>query len=98
MRFEVDTDQVGLAARSMDDLITRIDAQRKRMMAAIDIMNGMWVGSAHDAFLAQFQKDNLSMIDLIDLLKQMSGKYTGAKNAYESCENSAINTIAAVQV
>ena len=98
MRFEVDTTQVGQAVHSMDDLIKQISDQRKKMMTAIDEMNGMWIGSAHDAFLAQFQKDNQSMIELISLLKQMSGKYSEARTAYDTCEASAVNTIAAIQV
>ena len=98
MRFEVDTGRVGSTARSAKDLLTEISNERKNMFGAVEALNGMWVGEAHDTFTAQCAADNREMQTLVTELLEIAEKYSSAGKAYENCESSALEMIAALQV
>lgn len=98
MKFEVDTNRVGMTATRMQELINTVANNRKSMMDAVSSLNGMWVGEAHDAFVAQFQRDNSDMITLIQELEAITELFLDAKHAYEDCENSAKEMISSLQI
>ncbi|MBR2583726.1 MAG: WXG100 family type VII secretion target [Oscillospiraceae bacterium] len=98
MRFEVDTTQVSRTVTKMTDLIQNVADERSRMMGAVESLSGMWVGEAHDAFVAQVGVDNAEMQSLIQDLQGIADKFDQARIAYEDCESKAMETIAAISI
>ena len=98
MRFEVDTTQVSRTVTKMTDLINNISDGRGRLMGAVETLSGMWVGEAHDAFVAQVGVDNAEMQSLVADLKGIADKFDQARIAYEECETNAMDTIAAISI
>ena len=44
--------------QSYQETLNQISQNREKMYQALESLNGMWQGSAHDAFTAQYQSDN----------------------------------------
>lgn len=82
----------------MTDLIQNVADERSRMMGAVESLSGMWVGEAHDAFVAQVGVDNAEMQSLIQDLQGIADKFDQARIAYEDCESKAMETIAAISI
>ncbi|MBR0208930.1 MAG: WXG100 family type VII secretion target [Oscillospiraceae bacterium] len=98
MRFEVDTTQVGRTVTRMTDLIHNLADEKGRLMNEVESLSGMWVGEAHDAFVAQVGVDNAEMQSLIQDLQGIADKFDQARIAYEDCETKALDTIAAISI
>lgn len=98
MRFEVDTAQVSQSVTKMTELIRSIADEKRRMLNEVEALSGMWVGEAHDAFVAQVGTDNAEMQSLILDLAVIADKFDQARAAYEDCENKAMETIAAISI
>ena len=98
MRFEVDTNQVGQTVTKMTELIRNIDNEKTQMMGAIETLNGMWVGEAHDIFVAQVQADDAELKQLVVDLTAIAERFDNARKAYDNCESKAMETIASIMV
>ena len=98
MRFEVETSRVSGAVNRARELLENISAERESMFKAVEGLNGMWAGEAHDAFVAQCGVDNEEMLALVWELQQVVNKISDARQAYETCESSAVEMVAALQV
>lgn len=98
MRFEVDTAQVSRSVTKMTELIRSIADEKRRMLNEVEALSGMWVGEAHDAFVAQVGTDDAEMQSLILDLAVIADKFDQARAAYEDCENKAMETIAAISI
>ena len=98
MRFEVDTDRVAQTTARMTDLIQNIANEKTQMMGAVQSLSGMWVGEAHDAFVAQVQIDDTELNQLVQDLEGIAERFDQARRAYDKCENKAMDTIAAITV
>lgn len=98
MKFEVDTNQVSRTVTQMTELIQKIADEKTHMMNEINTLNGMWVGEAHDVFVAQAQTDDNQMQEFIQHLYRIAERFDQAKIAYETCERSAVETIAAISI
>lgn len=89
MKFEVDTNQLAAAVRSLQDDLNGISDQRAKMYSSIRALDGMWMGASHDAFLAQYESDNEMMVELIRDLSAVFGNFGTARDNYDTCEESA---------
>ena len=98
MRFEVDTNQVSQTVTKMTELIHNISSEKSQMMNAVGSLSSMWVGEAHDAFVAQVQVDDAELQSLVEDLNAIADRFDQARIAYDNCENKAMETIAAISV
>ena len=65
MKFEVETGQVSATVSRLQSALDNVSSERERMFQAIEALNGMWVGQAHDAYEAQSNTDNMMVISAI---------------------------------
>ena len=98
MKFEVDTNQLGTAVRSMLDALSEISNQRITMYSAIKTLDGMWVGESHDVFLAQYENDNEMMASLIQDLNTVVGNFGTARENYDACEESVKDLVRQISI
>lgn len=98
MRFEVETGRVSAAVTRARELLADISSERGQMFQAIEELNGMWAGEAHDVFVAQCAADNESMMALVSELQTIVEKISAARQTYETCESNAVEMVASLQV
>lgn len=89
MKFEVDTNQLSTTVKSLQDALNEISDNRIKMYSAIEALDGMWMGQAHDAFLTQYENDNEMLIALIQDIDTVFENYGIARKNYDDCEESA---------
>lgn len=98
MKFDVETGQVNTMVQSYQETLNQISQNREKMYQALESLNGMWQGSAHDAFIAQYQSDNQEMQQLIRELQRVAENISKARAEYDTCEQNVKSEIAAIQI
>ena len=98
MKFEVDTGQVNTAVSRMQELLNEISGERTAMFSAMQSLDGMWVGEAHDAFVTQYSADNEIVLQVINSIQEMIEKFSAARQSYDKCEDEALDIVSAVQI
>ena len=98
MKFEVETTTVRSTVTRMEETIQHIAENRAGMFAAMEALDGMWAGQAHDAFAAQYVSDNELVLAVITGVQDIIEKISVARQSYETCESEAVEMIAAVQI
>lgn len=98
MKFDVETGQVNTMVQSYQETLNQISQNREKMYQALESLNGMWQGSAHDAFTAQYQSDNQEMQQLIKELQRVAENISKARVEYDTCEQNVKSEIAAIQI
>ena len=98
MKFEVETGQVQNLTQNFQDALSQISGNKQRMYQALEGLDGMWQGQAHDAFVAQYQKDNQEMETLIQELQQVAENIGTARQEYDNCEQEVKDMISAINV
>lgn len=64
----------------------------------INALTAMWSGSAHDAFLQQFQNDSENMKQLLDFIDKYLVGLEDAKKKYQQCESQVDEAIRSINV
>lgn len=98
MRFEVETSSLESTIDSMDAELDKIGQISKRLYTALEVLDSMWVGAAHDVFAVQYQSDQQK---LSQMCKTISGVLEGldeARRTYEQCEQSVETEIKKIRV
>ena len=98
MKFDVETGQVNTMVQSYQETLNQISQNREKMYQALESLNGMQQGSAHDAFTAQYQLDNQEMQQLLRELQRVAENISKARVEYDTCEQNVKSEIAAIQI
>ncbi|MCD7887506.1 MAG: WXG100 family type VII secretion target [Clostridiales bacterium] len=98
MTFEVDTSQVATAVKSMQSALDNVTTERKNLFGAIEALDGMWVGEAHDLFVSRCTTDNETMQALCNAIQPIIDDVESAKKSYDVCEESVGDSISSIQV
>lgn len=98
MKFEVDTGQLAATHGSLQSALERVTTGQVRMYQAMETLESMWAGSAHDAFRSQFAADHQQMQELCREVQNVLELLDQARGAYESCDNEVQGWIARLQV
>lgn len=78
--------------------VQKVDEALKNAYAAIEELNRTWSGPAHDALVAQFEADQLTMNDLLKDLRDYGSDLDNARNEYEKCEANVDSLINSMKV
>ena len=98
MKFEVETGQVNSMVQSFKESLAQISANRQRMYNAMETLDGMWQGQAHDAFAVQYRSDNEEVVALLKDLEQVAENIAKARQDYDTCEQQVKETIDAIEI
>lgn len=98
MKFEVETGQVQSLTQNFQAALTQITGNKQKMYQALEELDGMWQGKAHDTFVAQYQKDNEAMEQLLKELQEVCENIGKARQEYDNCEESVRELISAVEI
>lgn len=98
MKFEVDTVQVANAKTRLQVALDDVSESRRAMFQAIETLNGMWTGEAHDAYLAQFIADSEMTAAVISEIQTLINSVDTARKSYDTCEQTVKDLIAAVVI
>lgn len=91
MKFEVNTTQISDTIKKLDTALSNISRNRLKMFQAIETLDSMWMGAAHDAFILQYSNDNEMMISFIEEVETVIDNINAAGQAYDTCEESVRN-------
>lgn len=98
MNIEIKTGALSNDINNMRNCAEDLNNAKTQMFSCLDSLNGMWIGSAHDAFVTQTAMDAQEMEALIDNLNEMIGCMEYAKTEYENCQSGVNDGIAAIQL
>lgn len=98
MQYEVHTDRLAQAVTSMEEQLGDIDHIRQQIVNGFDALGGMWEGSAHDAFQAQYQEDDQLLQTLCQDIRMIFSDMASARMEYDSCEEQVRDSIARIQI
>ena len=98
MKFEVETEQVSVTVTKLQQALDGVSRKRESMFQAIEALNGMWIGQAHDAYMTQCTLDNAELLSVVTEIQEVINAVSTARQSYDSCEQQAVELIAAVNV
>lgn len=98
MRIEISTDQLAGDISSMQSRADDLENAKNQVFACLDNLNGMWVGSAHEAFVQQTQADQEELLALIKNLSEIISCMEYAKQEYDGCHDSVNELLASIQI
>lgn len=98
MKFEVYTDKVDSVARMMQQELDAVRQMKKQMYNSLEGLDGMWQGSAHDAFKIQYSNDNQIMTELCREIQEFIDCVNQSRKSYDECEQSVREQIARIQI
>lgn len=86
MKFDVDTGRLARTVSNLSEKLTRIEESQKRMYTALESLDGMWAGEAHDAFKVQYVQDDRLMTEMISGIRDTITDIGSARQEYDTCE------------
>lgn len=98
MKFEVETEQVSVTVTKLQQALDSVSRKRESMFQAIEALNGMWIGQAHDAYMTQCTLDNAELLSVVTEIQEVINAVSTARQSYDSCEQQAVELIAALSV
>lgn len=98
MKFEVETGQVSMTVTKLQQALDNVSRKREKMFQAIEALNGMWVGPAHDAYLARCTLDNAEVLSVVAEIQEVINAVSTARQSYDSCEQQAVDMIASIRI
>lgn len=98
MRFEVETSSLNTTVHNMESELANIQKISTRLYAALEALDGMWVGAAHDTFAAQYLADQQMLNDMGKAISQVIDGMDNARKTYDQCETSVSAEIRKITV
>ena len=84
----------------IETMQTQLNAVKKaagKMYDSVNVLNSMWEGPAHDAFVTQFMTDQKDMLALCDTIQKIN-VMSEARNEYNTCENQVSGIVASIRI
>lgn len=88
MTFEVETSSLNSTVKSMETELQKISEVSKRLYQALEALDAMWVGAAHDTFSLQYESDQATLRSMIKTISAVIEGLDKARRTYEDCEHS----------
>lgn len=98
MTFEVETSSLNSTVKSMETELNNITEISKRLYSALNALDGMWIGTAHDTFAAQYQADQQMLRNMSKTISSVIEGMDSARRTYEQCEQSVKSEIGKIAV
>lgn len=97
-RIEINTNALQRDTAEIEDYLNKIQTDKNELVSSMQELNGMWEGSAHDAFINQF---NIDMQRIDELTKDIEAYLSTLRNAvgvYNRCEDEIENMVRAINI
>lgn len=98
MTFEVETASLDSTVRSMESELSKIATLTTQLYAALEALDGMWVGAAHDTFAAQYAGDQQILENMRRTIDGVIEGMDKARKQYDTCEQSVSNAIKKISI
>lgn len=98
MNFEVETASLASTIRRMEAELENIDAISQKLYAALEALDSMWMGAAHDTFADQYRMDQEYLTEMKMLIMSLIEGLDDARMEYEQCEQSVETEIRKIAV
>lgn len=85
-------------ADSIKSSLERISSSVDEMYEQIEVLNGMWKGTANSAFKEKFAGDYQEIKSFIDEIKSFADKLENDSRDYERCERNVISMIESLRI
>ena len=95
--IEMNTSTLQSDIGTLEDLIRRMQEQKRKLTSTVGELNSMWTGQANAAFNAQFEKDMVNFENMLQVLREVLESLENARKEYDGCEQrieGIINSIA----
>lgn len=96
--IEIETRRLQNDIDRLSELLRKLRATGKEMMAGIQALSASWEGDAKEAFTLQFQKDYQFLNSTEDLLEELIGQLQYARQEYDACESNVGSIISSIKV
>lgn len=97
-KIRVNINTLGSASSELSNTVGRMNGQADKLFEAINTLNGMWEGEAHDVFTASAAQDAERMKVLISKAKEIADKFDEAKKEYTACESEVSDIVNSIRV
>ena len=98
MTLEVETASLASTVRQMDAELENILTAKQKLYAALEALDGMWTGAAHDTFASQYSQDQQILTGMIRTIMSVIEGMEDARAEYERCEQSVETEIRKIAV
>ena len=98
MIFEVETASLSSTIRSMETEMQNISKIGKQLYTALEALDGMWEGAAHDTFAAQYLADQQMLSEMCKTIDGIINGLESARKKYDECEQSVANEIKKIAI
>ena len=88
MTFEVETQSLNATIRNMQTELSNIAKITTKLYAALDTLDAMWEGAAHDTFAAQYLSDQEMLGNMSKTISAVIQGLENARKKYDQCEQS----------
>ena len=98
MKFEVDTSSLNNTVQQMQAELTKIEQAGKNLYSALEALEGMWEGTAHDTFAIQYRNDQEMLDKMKKTISNVIKDMGEARMTYEQCEQSVETEIRKIAI
>ena len=98
MTFEVETASLNSTVRNMENELNNLSQVATRLYAALEALDGMWEGAAHDTFAAQYLADQQMLGEMYKTVGRVIEGMDSARKTYEQCEQSVSTEIKKIAI
>lgn len=88
MKFEVETSSLDSTIKNIETELNSIAQIVKQLYSALEALDGMWIGVAHDTFAVQYQTDQQKLNQVSRCIANVIEGMDSARHSYEQCEAS----------
>lgn len=95
--IEMNTSTLQSDIGTLEELIAKMQEQKRKLTNTVEELNSMWTGQANAAFNTQFKTDMVNFDNMLQILREMLESLENARREYDGCEQrieSIINSIA----
>ena len=92
------TSALGADIREIQQAYEAVVKKKDEVKVAVDSLNGMWKGAAHDVFAASFANDYESISNLCKTISEIISCLNFARAEYDKCEQQVRDAVASIQI
>lgn len=92
------TSALGADIKEIQQAYESVVKNKDEVKAAVDALNGMWRGAAHDVFAASFANDYETISNLCQTINQIISCLNFARAEYDKCEQQVRDAVASIHI